>query len=86
MPVVFHHHDADLTVEDYGTSRVVSVEPHETRFVPFKTCVTSYSIDEIQNIFAQKGAWAVDQIVRNENSNYMRELYWELLERGITRR
>jgi hypothetical protein len=86
MAFVFHHHDADLTVEDCGDSRVVSVEPHETRFVPFKTCVTAYTLEQIQDIFEQKGAWTVDQIVRNENSNYMRELYWELLERGITRR
>ena len=86
MTVVLHHHDADLKIDDCGTSRLVSVEPHVSVFLPFKTCVTSYSIDKIEGLFVQKGAWVVDQIMRDENPNYMRDLYWELLERGITRR
>ncbi len=64
----------------------MSVEPYTPVFLPFKTCVTSYPIEKIEDIFEKKGAWVVDQIMQDESTNYMRDLYWELLERGITRR
>jgi hypothetical protein len=86
MTVVLRHHDADLRIEDCGSSRLLSVEPHKPVFLPFKTCVTSYPIEKIEDIFKKKGAWVVDQIMQDESTNYMRDLYWELLERGVTRR
>ncbi len=86
MTVVLYHRDADLKIEDCGSSRLLCVEPREPVFLPFKTCVTSYTLEKIEDTFKQKGAWVVDQIMRDESSNYMRDLYWELLERGITRR
>jgi len=86
MTVVLRHHDADLKIEDCGSSRLLSVEPHRQVFLPFKTCVTSYSIEKIEDIFKKKGAWVVDEIMQDESTNYMRDLYWELLERGVTRR
>ena len=64
----------------------MSVEPHKPVFLPFKTCVTSCPIEKIEDIFKKKGAWVVDQIMQDESTNYMRDLYWELLERGVTRR
>jgi hypothetical protein len=85
MAVVLHHEDAELTIEDCGTSRLCSVQPRQCIFLPFHSCVTNYSVDAIADIFGQKGAWVVDHIMRDESSNYMRDLYWELLERGITR-
>ena len=86
MAVVLHHLDADLKIEDFGSSRLLSVEPHTAVFLPFKSCVTSYSFETIEDLFRRKGVWVVDQIMRDESSNYMRDLYWELLERGVTRR
>ena len=86
MTVVLYHRDADLKIEDCGSSRLLCVEPREPVFLPFKTCVTAYTLEKIADTFKQKGAWVVDQIMRDESSNYMRDLYWELLERGITRR
>ncbi len=51
MTVVLRHHDADLTIEDCGSSRLLSVEPHRPVFLPFKTCVTSYPIEKIADSF-----------------------------------
>jgi hypothetical protein len=79
MTVVLHHPDACLWIEDRGASRFVSVEPSRTVFTPLTSWVTAYPIELIEKIFKKKGAWVVEEIVRDENPRqYQLEVFWEM--------
>ncbi len=79
MTVVLHHPDARLQIEDRGVSRFVSIEPSNSAFVLLKSWVTTYPIELIETIFRMKGAWVVDEIVRDEApKSFQLEVFWEM--------
>jgi hypothetical protein len=76
-----------LCIEDDGASRYVSVEPFGCVFTPFRSWITDYPTDLIETIFRKKGAFVLEEIIRDENPKYFQhEVFWELLRGGAARR
>lgn len=81
--MVLHHPDARLRIEERGTDRLVSVEPSKPVFAPLRSWVTAYPIELIEKIFRLKGAWVLDEIIRNEcPRRYQLEVFWEMHRLG----
>ncbi len=86
MTVVLHHPEASLRIDELGRSRLLAVEPTDEIFIPFSTWETSYPVDRIAKIFKAKGAFVLDEIMREESPGYAQyEIYWEMLRRGAPR-
>ena len=86
MTVVLHHPEASLRIEDRGGSRLLAVDTTKPIYIPFKTWETAYPVDRIEKIFKAKGAWVLDEIMRNERPGYVQyEVHWEMLRSGARR-
>lgn len=87
ITVVLHRPDAKLCIEDDGDCRHVSVEPAECIFTPFRSWSTAYPTDLIETLFKKKGAFVLEEIVRDEDPKYFQHrVFWELLRGGAERR
>jgi hypothetical protein len=87
ITVVLHRPDARLCIEDEGDSRRVSVEPSECIFTPFRSWSTAYPTHLIENLFKKKGAFVLEEIIRDEDPKFFQHhVFWELLRGGGERR
>jgi 2-polyprenyl-3-methyl-5-hydroxy-6-metoxy-1,4-benzoquinol methylase len=75
------HDEISLRVEEIGDGkRRLTVAPKGDTFIPYRTWDTAYPLDLISLILEHKGAWVLDEIKRDEDSQYVgHEVKWEVL-------